>query len=85
MESDEIRYWLGKCIHLKYYFFGFFAAENFPKLTRKGLIIVNASPSQHSKDSKEFQGKHWMVLLCHENKVYLADSLGIPTQNYIAT
>ena len=75
MDSDEIRYLLGKCIHLKHYFYGVFAADNFPKLTRERFIIVNASPSQHA-DS------HWMVLLFHKNKVYLADPLGIPIQNY---
>ena len=30
MDSDEIRYMLGKCIHLKYFFYGVFAADNFP-------------------------------------------------------
>ena len=75
MDSDEIRYLLGKCIHLKYCFYGVFAADNFPKLTRKGFIIVNASPAQ-------YEGSHWMVILFHENKVYLADPLGIPIQNY---
>ena len=75
MVSDEIRYLLGKCIHLKHYFYGVFAADNFPKLTRERFIIVNASPSQHA-------GSHWMVLLFHINKVYLADLLGILIQNY---
>ena len=75
MDSDEIRYLLGKCIHLKHYFYGVFAADNFPKLTREGFIIVNASPSQHG-------GSHWMVLLFHKNKVYLADPLGIRIQKY---
>ena len=45
------------------------------KITREGFIIVNASPSQHA-------GSHWTILLFHENKVYLADPLGIPIQNY---
>ena len=71
MDSDEIRYFLGKCIHLKHYFYGVFAADNFPKLTREGFIIVNDSPSQHA-------GSHWMVLLLHKNKVYLADPLANP-------
>ena len=75
MDSDEIRYLLGKCIHLNYCFYGVFAADNFPKLTREGFIIVNASPPQ-------YEGSHWMVILFHENKVYLADTLGIPIQNY---
>ena len=75
MVSDEIRYFLGKCIHLKYYFYGVFAADNFPKLTREGFIIVNASPAQCG-------GSHCMVLLFHKNNVYLADPLGIPIQNY---
>ena len=75
MDSDEIRYLIGKCIHLKYYFYGVFAADNFPKLTRKGFSVVNVSPAQ-------YEGSHWMVILFHENKVYLADPLGIPIQNY---
>ena len=68
MDSNEKRYLLGKCIHLKL-FLWVFAADNFPKLTREGFIIVSASSSQHA-------GSHWMVLLFHENKVYLADPLG---------
>ena len=52
-----------------------FAADNSPKLTREGFIIVNASPAQ-------YKGSHWMVILFHENKVYLADPLEIPIQNY---
>ena len=75
MDSDEIRYLLGKSIHLKYYFYGVFAADNFPKLTRKSFVVVNASPAQ-------YEGSHWMVILFHENKVYLADPLGLPIQNY---
>ena len=75
MDSDEIRYLMGKCIHLKYYFHGVFAADNFPKLTTEGFIIVIASPAQ-------YEGSHCMVLLFHENNVYLADPLGIPIQNY---
>ena len=75
MDSDEIRYLLGKCIHLKYYFYGVFAAISFPKLTRGGLIIGNASPAQ-------YEGRHWMVISFHENKVYLAEPLGITIQNY---
>ena len=75
MDSDEIPYLLGKCIHLKYYFYGDFAADIFSKLTREGLIIVKALPAQ-------YEGNHWMVILFHENKVYSADALGIPIQNY---
>ena len=75
MDSDEIRYLLGKCIHLKYYFCRIFAADNFPKLTRKWFVVVNASPAQ-------YKGSHWMVILFHEYKVYLADPLGLPLQNY---
>ena len=56
MDSDEIRYLLGKCILLKYCFYGIFAADNFPKLTREGFIIVNASPAQ-------YEGSHRMVSL----------------------
>ena len=63
MDSDEIRYLLGKCIHLKFYFYGVFAADSFPKLTREGSIIVNASLAQ-------FEGSHWMVILFHENIVF---------------
>ena len=59
--DSEIRYLLGKCIHLKYCFYGVFAADNFPKLTRESFIIVNASPAQ-------YEGSHWMVILFHENK-----------------
>ena len=73
--TDEIRYLFGKCIHFKYYFYGNFAGDNFPKQTIEGFIIVNASRSQHA-------GSHWMVILFHENKVYLADPLGVPIQNY---
>ena len=36
MDCDEIRYLMAKCIHLKYYFYGVFATDNFPKLTREG-------------------------------------------------
>ena len=68
-------YLMGKCIHSKYYFYGVFATDNFPKLTRKGFIVVNASPAQ-------YEGSHWMVILFHESKYYLADPLGIPIQNY---
>ena len=75
MDSDEVRYLLGKCFHLKYYFYGAFASDNFPKLTREGFIIINASPAQYERS-------HWMVILFHENKEYLADPLGIPIQNY---
>ena len=56
MDSDEIRYLLGKCIHLKNYFYGVFVAYNFPKLTKEGFIIINASPAQ-------YEGSHWMVYL----------------------
>ena len=45
--SDEMCYLRGKCIHLKCYFCGIFAADNFPKLTRKGFIVDNASPAQY--------------------------------------
>ena len=62
MDSDEIRYLMGKYNHLKYYFNGVFAADNFPKLARKGFIVVNASPAQ-------YKGSHWMVNLFHGNKV----------------
>ena len=75
MDSDEIRYLTGKCIHLKYYFFGVFAADNFPKLTTEGFNIVIASPAQ-------YKGSRCMVLFFHENNVHLADPLGIPIQNY---
>ena len=75
MDKDEICYLLQKCIHLKYYFYGVFAADIFPKLTREGFIIVNASPAQ-------YEGSYWMVILFHENKVCLADPCGIPIQNY---
>ena len=75
MNSDEIRYLMGKCIHLKYYFYGIFATDNFPKLTRKRFFVVNASPAQ-------YEGSHWMVILFHKIKIYLADPLGIPIQNY---
>ena len=75
MDSDEIRYLLGKCIHLKYRFYRVFAAENFPKLTREGFIIVFASPAH-------YEGSHWMVILFHENKIYLAEPIGILIQNY---
>ena len=68
MDSDEKRYLLGKCIHLNYYFYGVLAADNFPMLTRKGFVVVYASPAQ-------YEGSHWMVILFHENKVYLADRL----------
>ena len=51
------------------------AAGNFPKLAREGFIIFSASPAQ-------YEGSHWMVILFHENKVYLAEPLGIPIQNY---
>ena len=61
MDSGEIRYLLGKCTHLKYYSYGVFAADNFPKLTREGFIIVNASPAQ-------YEGSHWMVILFHKKK-----------------
>ena len=74
MDSDEIRYLLEKCIHFRYYY-EVFAADNFPKPTREGFIIVNASPLQPV-------GSHWMILLFHENKVFLADPFGIPIQNY---
>ena len=66
---------MGKCNHLKYYFYGVFAADNFPKLTRKGFIVVNASPAQ-------YEGSHWMVILFHGNEVYSADPLGIPIQEF---
>ena len=75
MDSDEIRYLLGNCFHLKYYFYVVFAADNFPKLTRKWFVVVNASSAQ-------YEGSHWIVVLFHENKVYLADPLGLPIQNY---
>ena len=52
-----------------------FAADNFPKLTRKGFIVVNCSPTQ-------YEGSHWVVLLFHENKVYLAYPLGIRIQKF---
>ena len=58
----------------KYRFYGVFAADNFPKLTREGFFIVIASPAQ-------YEGSHWMVILFHENKIYLADPLGILIQN----
>ena len=44
-------------------------------LTREGFIIVNASSSQRA-------GSHWMILMIHENKIYLAIPLRIPIQNY---
>ena len=59
MDSDEIRYLLGKCIHLKYCFYGVFAADIFPKLTREDFIIVNASPAQ-------YEGSHWMIISLDE-------------------
>ena len=64
IDSDEIRYLMGKCIHMKYCFYGIFAADNFPKLTRKGFFVVNASTAQ-------YEGSLWMVILFRENKVYL--------------
>ena len=75
MDGDEIRYLSGTCFHSKYYFYEVFAADNFPKLTREGFIIVNTSPAQ-------YEGSHWMVILFHGNKIYSADPLGIPIQNY---
>ena len=41
IDIREIRCLLGKCIHLKY-FYGVFAVDSFPKLTREVFIIVNA-------------------------------------------
>ena len=35
MDSDELRYLLGKCIHLKYCFYGVFVADKFPKKQEK--------------------------------------------------
>ena len=58
-----MRYLLEKCIHLKYYFYGGFAADHFPKLTREGLIIVNASPSQPA-------GSHWMFLVSRKQILF---------------
>ena len=75
MGSEEVRYLIGQYIHLKHHFYGVFAADNIAKLTREEFIIENASPSQH-------EGSHRMVFLFHENKVYLADPLRIPIQNY---
>ena len=75
MNSDETRCLLGKCIQLKYSSYGVFAADNFPKLTGEGFIIVNAS-------SRQYERSHWMVILFHENKAYFADPLGIPIQNH---
>ena len=75
MDSDEIRYFLGESIHLKYYFYGIFATDNFPKLTIEGFIIVSASPSQHA-------GSHCIVRLFLKSQVYLADPLGISIRNY---
>ena len=74
MDSDEIRLLLGKCLQLKV-FQVVFAADNIPKLTREGFIIVNASPSHHA-------GSHWMAHLFQENKVCLANPLGIRIKNY---
>ena len=75
MDNDEIRYLLGKCIHLKQYLYRDFAADSFPKPTREGFIRVNASPAH-------YVGSHVMAILFHENKDYLPDPLGIPIQNY---
>ena len=58
-DSDEISYLLGQCIHLKYYFYGAFAADILPQIRREGFIVATVSPSQHA-------GSHWMVLLLHE-------------------
>ena len=55
MDNDNIRYSLGNFIHLKHYFYGVFATDNFPKLTGERFNIVNASPSQ-------LAGSHWMFL-----------------------
>ena len=56
MDSDEIRYLMGKSIHWKNFFYGVFAADNFPKPTRKRFIVVNASSAQYEES-------HWMVVL----------------------
>ena len=55
-------------------FCGVFGADNFPKLTREGFIIDNASPSHNA-------GSHRMILWFQENKVYLADLPGILIKN----
>ena len=61
MDIDEIHFLTGKYFHLKHYFYGVFAADNFPKLTRKGFVAVNASPAQ-------YEGSRWMVIFFSKTK-----------------
>ena len=52
-----------------------FLQRTISKLTREGFLLVNASPAQYEVNP-------CMIILFYENKVYLADPLGIPMQNY---
>ena len=53
MDSDKIRYLLGKFFHMKF-FYGVFAADNFLKLAIEGFIIVNASPAYYERSNERF-------------------------------
>ena len=77
MDSNEIVSRINKCPHLKFKFRGLFAADLFPILKSNCFIIVNASDSSKP-------GSHWIFLYYLDNKMYIADPLGISVTNYRA-
>ena len=64
------------CEHLKFKFSGVFAADNFPALTYGSIMIMNASKAL-------LTGSHWFLLCQKQEKVYFADLLGLPLQQYL--
>ena len=76
MDEQELFEKLSRCKHLKYKFFGVFAADNFPVQLRKdSFVIINASCSYTA-------GSHWLLFLNRSGEHFFVDPLGESLEQY---
>ena len=76
MDEIQLPDLIQNCKHLKYKFFGVFAADNFPPhIPNNIFMIVNTSKS-------DSPGTHWIVICNRRNVLYFADPLGLPLWQY---
>ena len=76
MVEIQLQDLIQNCKHLKYKFFGVFAANNFqPHIPNNIFMIVNTSKS-------DYPGTHWIVICNRRNVLYFADSLLLPLWQY---
>lgn len=76
MNELELNRLIQRCPQLKYKFRGVFAADNYPKLSKKdSFVIVNASRASNS-------GSHWLLVCNRQGTIVFADPLGFSLAMY---